>query len=70
MWILFYRKISPDLTIAREQFKEFNERMNSDECLDDTVHGRRLSDDEARLEIKKLLGEMVIAQVKSFAEAK
>jgi putative transposase len=59
------QKISPDITIAREQFKEFNERMNSDECLDDSVQDTRLSDDEARLEIKKLLGEMEIAQVKS-----
>jgi putative transposase len=59
------QKISPDTTTAREQFKEFNERTNSDECLDDSVLNTRLSDDGAKIEIKKLLGEMEIAQVKS-----
>jgi putative transposase len=57
--------ISPDLAIAKESFKEFNERNNQDDCLDDCDKKRRLPDDMARLEIKNLLGSLEIAQVKS-----
>ena len=46
---------SPDINIAKEQFKEFNERKNNDQCLDEKVNERRLSDEEARLKIKELL---------------
>ena len=59
------KKIAPDRTMAKEQFKEFNERQNSDECLEDSVHDKRLSDDEARVVIKKMLGKVEMAQVKS-----
>lgn len=55
---------SEDIKIAKEKFKEFNERKNSDQCLDDSVK-RRLTDDEARQMIKRLLGKVEIAQVKS-----
>jgi putative transposase len=55
---------------ARERFKEFNERKNNDQCLDDRVKERRLSDEEARLKIKKLLGPIEIAQVKSLPKQK
>jgi REP element-mobilizing transposase RayT len=48
-----------------EKFKEFNERGNHDRCLDDHVYKRRVSDDEARVEIRKVLGEVEIPQVKS-----
>ncbi|MFI8577862.1 transposase [Rossellomorea aquimaris] len=57
---------STNQSIAQERFREFNERANQDKCLED--HGdsrRRLTDDEARLEIKKRLGKLEIPQVKS-----
>ncbi|MGJ7920845.1 REP-associated tyrosine transposase [Neobacillus sp. LXY-4] len=60
-----FSKISPDLTIAKDRFKEFNERHNEDKCLEDELNKRRLTDEEARIEIKKLLGEVEIAHVKS-----
>nr|WP_229683187.1 transposase [Virgibacillus oceani] len=56
--------ISPDIAIANAIFKEFNESPQNDKCLDDKIK-RRLTDEEARLKIKKLLGEIEIAQVKS-----
>ncbi len=57
--------ISADLTIANERSRDFNERNNSDECLDDRVGKRRLPDEEARIEIRRELGAIEIAQVKS-----
>lgn len=59
------RLFSDDLTLAREMFKEFNERRNNDQCLEDHPPQKRLNDEEARQQIKKLLGQMEIAQVKS-----
>jgi putative transposase len=57
---------SPDLSIAQARFKGFNERINEDQCLEDYGgHCRRLSDDEARVEIKKCLGNFEIPQLKS-----
>lgn len=57
---------SPDLLMARVRFKEFNERKNNDQCLeDDDESRRRLSDDEARVEIRKCLGSLEIPHVKS-----
>ncbi|WP_175640723.1 transposase [Metabacillus schmidteae] len=65
------KMFSVDRTMAKDRFKEFNERKNSDKCLDDTVNEkRRLSDEEARLEIKKLLSSMEIAHVKSLPKVK
>ncbi|MCQ6278513.1 transposase [Bacillus sp. EB600] len=58
------RKLSADTRMAREKFKEFNERNNNDECLDENDR-RRLTDEEARMGIKELLGVIEIAQVKS-----
>ncbi|MED4225292.1 REP-associated tyrosine transposase [Neobacillus cucumis] len=53
-------------TVAKGRFIEFNEKNNNDECLDDRVSPKgRLTDDEARREIKALLGVIEIAQVKS-----
>lgn len=63
-------RFSDDLKVAIERFKEFNERTNNDECLDDQLKKRRLTDEEARLEIKSLIGEAEIAQVKSFPRLK
>ncbi len=59
------KMFSTDSVTAVERFKEFNERKNSDTCLGDQVNKRKISDEEARIEIKKLLGMIEIAQVKS-----
>lgn len=57
---------SADITIAKERFIDFNERRNDDECLDNPVNKRRrFPDEEARMEIKRLLDGIEIAQVKS-----
>jgi putative transposase len=59
-------KFSADRSIAESKFKEFNERNNHDDCLDESENKRRrMSDEEARTEIKDLLGGLDIAQVKS-----
>lgn len=42
------RLFSNDPTIARERFREFNERVSQDVCLDDHDGQKRLTDDEAR----------------------
>lgn len=63
-WFIL-RKFSNDVFKARERFKEFNERKNNDKCLDEPENERRLSDEQARLEIRKQLGTVEIAQVKS-----
>lgn len=51
--------------LARERFKEFNEKVSQDQCLDHHMDKRRLTDEEAREVIKKLLIDTEIAQVKS-----
>lgn len=57
---------STDLTTAKERFKVFNEKQNNDKCLEDCNNKRkRLTDEEAGLTIKKLLGTIEIPQVKS-----
>ncbi|WP_102344779.1 REP-associated tyrosine transposase [Bacillus sp. Marseille-P3661] len=57
---------SSDPLIAKERFKEFNERNNNDECLEErTIIKRRLTDEEAREKIKEVLGDNEITQVKS-----
>ncbi|WP_261131500.1 REP-associated tyrosine transposase [Bacillus sp. Marseille-Q3570] len=57
-------KISSDRTTAIERFKEFNERMQDDQCLEDHVISR-LTDEEARVLVRELLGSIEIGQVKS-----
>jgi len=64
------RIFSADTAIALVGFKEFNERKNNDNCLDESVYKKRISDEEARVEIKKMLGEIEIAQVKSLPKVK
>lgn len=54
-----------DRPLTVERFKEFNERTNHDECLEDIYRRRKLTDEQARQEIKQLLGGIEIAQVKS-----
>lgn len=63
------RMFATDLAIAIERFKEYNERKNNDTCLEDMVKERRLTDEEVRKEIKKILGAIEIAQVKSLPKA-
>ncbi|MBT2726362.1 transposase [Bacillus sp. ISL-75] len=61
---------SEDITLAREKFKEFNERVNQDQCLADHVNERRFTDEEAREVIKKVLNGIEIAQLKSLPRLK
>ncbi|MCU1807108.1 hypothetical protein NVV31_17110 [Cytobacillus firmus] len=61
---------SDDNRVATKKFKEFNEARNNYKCLEEQVNRNRLTDTEARLEIKKLLGTMEIAQVKSLPKTK
>jgi putative transposase len=64
------KMFSSDRAIAQARFKEFNERENGDNCLEDHGYSRgRLSDDEARVEIKKCLGRLEIPQLKSLPKA-
>jgi putative transposase len=56
---------SGDTILASERFKEFNEKVNQDQCLDHHLDKRRLTDEEAREVIKNLLNEIEIANVKS-----
>lgn len=56
---------SPDIKAAREQFKEFNERQNDDQCLEEKVFNRRLTDEEARMKIKRILDKKEITEVKN-----
>ena len=66
-----FKLLSTDLTIAKKRFKEFNERKSNHQCLDDNgSEKRRFSDEEARAEIKKLLGTIEIAHVKSLSKLK
>jgi len=58
-------KFSSDIFIARESFKDFNERKNNDQCWAEPEKKTRISDEQARLEIRKHLGAVEIAQVKS-----
>ncbi|KSU60389.1 transposase [[Bacillus] enclensis] len=60
------RMFSHDISIAQARFRNFNEWTNQDQCLEDYGgFGRRLSDDEARIEIRKCLGNIEIPQLKS-----
>lgn len=61
---------STDTTIARERFKEFNERKNHDQCLEDQIEKKGVTDEEARLKIMQVLGEIEIPQIKSLPKEK
>ncbi|MUV37151.1 hypothetical protein JNUCC1_00957 [Lentibacillus sp. JNUCC-1] len=52
-------------TTAQARFKAFNEEPNQDQCLEDRFYTIRKTDEEARTEIKQLLGQLEIAHVKS-----
>ncbi|MEG6521527.1 REP-associated tyrosine transposase [Desulfotomaculum sp. 1211_IL3151] len=61
------KMFSKDANEAREKFKQFNEQESNDSCLDDIINEKvKLSDEEARLEILKVIDGIEIAQVKSF----
>lgn len=64
-----FKMMSDDKVIAREKFKEFNEQVSEDQCLDEGWKRRRLTDEEARKEIALLLGDVLIAHVKSMPKA-
>lgn len=55
---------SQDRKLARGGFRAFNETINQDQCLEDKVFERRLTDEEARAVIKELLNGREMAQVK------
>lgn len=57
--------VADDPSVTREKFKEFNERVNQDECLEYELPKRRLTDEEAREAINTVLQGLEIAQVKS-----
>jgi len=59
---------SPDFKVAKEQFKEFNERQNGDQCLEEKVIYRRSTDEEARLNIKEILDKVEIPEVKGLPQ--
>lgn len=57
---------SQDLLAARISFKEYNEKTNNDECLEEPKQiKRRLNDRDAKTAIKTILGPLEIPQVKS-----
>jgi putative transposase len=57
---------SQDITLALERFKKFNEKKTNELCLDiEETQRKRLTDDEARIELKKCLGNLEIPHVKS-----
>ncbi|MCD7034541.1 transposase [Metabacillus sp. GX 13764] len=57
---------SSNESIARTRFKEFNERINDDQCLEGYEDSRkRMTDDEARAEIRKCMESLEIPHVKS-----
>ena len=59
------RFFSNDVMTARERFREYNEKNNEDVCFDDHYGRKRLTDDQARVYIKEVLGPIQIAHVKS-----
>jgi putative transposase len=61
--------MAEDPEVARDKFKEFNEQVNDDECMDEGAKRRRLNDDEAREEIRNVLGKVQIAHVKSLPQS-
>lgn len=65
--VLQIMAVDPDE--ARDKFKEFNEQVNNDECMDEGAKRRRLTDDEAREEIRSVLGRVDIAHVKSLPKS-
>ncbi|ADU32070.1 transposase [Evansella cellulosilytica] len=61
---------SDDVVLGRALFKEYNERKNDDECLEESVYVKRLSEAAVRTEMEKVLGPVGITQVKSLSKKK
>lgn len=59
---------SEERTSAIAGFKEFNEIRNEDKCLENET-SKRLTDDQARAEIKKIIPVTVMVQIKSLPKA-
>lgn len=60
-----FKMFSDDFTIAMEKFRDFNEKSNDDMCLEDSpFKRRRLTDEEAKLKMKEILGSTEITQVR------
>ncbi|MDQ0233157.1 REP-associated tyrosine transposase [Metabacillus malikii] len=59
-----FNLFSHDNVVAMQLFKEFNEKENDDECLEDHIR-LRLTDEEAREFIKTILSPIEIAQFKT-----
>mgnify|MGYP000120123784 CR=1 FL=1 len=49
----------------RNRFIEYNEMVNEDSFIDDDVVKARLTDEEAREEISRVIDRLEIAQIKS-----
>ncbi|MBM4761249.1 transposase [Bacillus sp. B15-48] len=62
---LLLKMFSPDIKVAEEQFKAFNESKNDDQCLEEKENDRRLTDEEASLKMKEILSMIEIPEVKS-----
>ncbi|MGI6677818.1 MAG: REP-associated tyrosine transposase [Dehalobacterium sp.] len=63
---LILKMFSEEEAKAREEFKQFNVQENKDSCLDDINSKKvKLSDEEARPEILKVIDGLEIAQIKS-----
>lgn len=63
------RIFSDDKNTAITRFKEFNERENEDECLDDTIR-IRLTDEEVKRKVKDFLPGLEIMQIKNLPKPK
>jgi putative transposase len=59
-------RFSDTPSVARERFRQFNEMSSQDQCLDEATHSsKKLTDEEARTEIKEVLGALEIPHVKT-----
>ncbi|WP_242661335.1 transposase [Alkaliphilus metalliredigens] len=56
-----------DKEISIKRFREFNEEENEDNCLDDVII-TKVSDEDIRLEIEKIISGINVAQVKSLPQ--
>ncbi|MCX8128564.1 MAG: hypothetical protein N3I35_00500 [Clostridia bacterium] len=57
-----------DNDTAVKRFMEYNEADNDDRCLDDAAR-RQLTDEEARIEIDRTIGNYKITDIKSLLKA-
>lgn len=67
---LILKLFSENVETAVSLFKQYNELHNNDQCLDDFPGRKWKTDEEARKEIREVLGAIEIAHVKSFPRIK